>query len=456
MRPMLTILIFVALMRTGGLAQTVTVMPALPFAIDVDWARFRNDANSGYLEVYYGFYPQSLTYHWQEGKFQAGVKLQTRIINVQKQDTVVSRSSLLRLAEADTSGAWYRYSFVTQAGFVLPHGEYKLEVTATDSLATERFSAWDRTMTISAFPATPGCSDVELCKNIVSSTKQTDLFYKNAMEVVPHPALLYGISTAPVLYYYLELYHLMPAMRYYVTALVVADDGRVARESSKARIFNTAQAAEVGTMNLISLPSGKYTFRMQLRDSTKLALHQSEKSFLIYNPHIQPPAQVAAPASGQQMAGMVEAELDLEFRQARYLATKSEIKFYEALKTVEGKREFLANFWQTMEQGRGDFFPVTRVEYLRRVKIADDRYGALGKDGWQTNRGRIYLLFGEPDEIERRPNVGGKPHEIWTYYSIENGVEFVFVNRFATGDYELVHSTKRGELRDPDWQRFVN
>jgi hypothetical protein len=52
--------------------------------------------------------------------------------------------------------------------------------------------------------------------------------------------------------------------------------------------------------------------------------------------------------------------------------------------------------------------------------------------------------------------LGGKAHEIWSYYSIENGVEFVFVNLYATGDYDLVHSTKRGELRDPEWQRLVN
>ena len=45
--------------------------------------------------------------------------------------------------------------------------------------------------------------------------------------------------------------------------------------------------------------------------------------------------------------------------------------------------------------------------------------------------------------------------EIWHYYAIENGVDFVFVDRTGFGEYQLVHSTKRGELRDDDWQRFL-
>jgi hypothetical protein len=66
------------------------------------------------------------------------------------------------------------------------------------------------------------------------------------------------------------------------------------------------------------------------------------------------------------------------------------------------------------------------------------------------------ILYAEPDEIERFPSsTSEKPYEIWHYYSIENGVEFIFVDRSAFGDYILVHSTKRGELRDDQWQRYL-
>jgi hypothetical protein len=63
-------------------------------------------------------------------------------------------------------------------------------------------------------------------------------------------------------------------------------------------------------------------------------------------------------------------------------------------------------------------------------------------------------LYAEPDEIQRFPSSGdSKPYEIWNYYSIESGVQFIFVDRSGFSNYILVHSTKRGELQDEEWER---
>jgi hypothetical protein len=80
----------------------------------------------------------------------------------------------------------------------------------------------------------------------------------------------------------------------------------------------------------------------------------------------------------------------------------------------------------------------------------------LNKEGWRTDRGRVYLLYGEPDHVLRVPSeCNSKPYQTWYYYGIEKGVEFVFVDRLGNGDYQLVHSTKRGELQDETWQRYL-
>ncbi|MGH7493478.1 MAG: GWxTD domain-containing protein [bacterium] len=449
------ILVILLLSMREPAAQTLT--PASPFVINLDAARFRNDQLSGYLEVYYGFYPQLLTYHHSDGKFHGGVKLHSRILKMPAREAVASKKSVFKISEADTAGAWYHYPFITQNGFVLPHGEYELEVTAEDSLGQERRAAMNLPLKIEAYAASATSSDLELCKSITASNKKDDLFFKNAHEVVPLPGLVFGATTAPVVYHYLELYNLQAAMPYRIKTLVIKDDGAVARESVKPRKFNVRHAMEMGTTNIMALPSGKYAFRMVLIDSSDQALHQTEKTFFVYNPQIQPQAGPAAPLPAfGALSGITDEQLTSEFRQAQYLATKDEVKLFGKLENAEGKREFLSKFWEEVEQGRRDFFPIRRSEYLRRVRIVNDRYGALSKDGWQTNRGRIYLLYGEPDEIERFDSQGVKPHEIWSYFSIENGVEFVFVNRFGTNDYELVHSTKRGELRDPDWRRILS
>ena len=117
----------------------------------------------------------------------------------------------------------------------------------------------------------------------------------------------------------------------------------------------------------------------------------------------------------------------------------------------------MAKFWSQVESdvsaSRGR---LTRGEYLRRLSVAHERYGSHGREGWLSDRGRVYCLYSEPDDIERYPSQGdSKPYEIWHYYSIENGVQFVFVDRAGLGDYVLVHSTKRGEIQDDTWQRYL-
>jgi GWxTD domain-containing protein len=109
-------------------------------------------------------------------------------------------------------------------------------------------------------------------------------------------------------------------------------------------------------------------------------------------------------------------------------------------------------FWNSRDNDlstpKNEYF----IEYSRRIEISNQRFAALGKQGWKTDRGRIYLKYGEPSEIERFPNqTDTKPYEIWHYNEIEGGIIFVFADLTSFSDYLLVHSTARGELRDDNW-----
>ncbi|MEO0262412.1 MAG: GWxTD domain-containing protein [candidate division WOR-3 bacterium] len=78
-------------------------------------------------------------------------------------------------------------------------------------------------------------------------------------------------------------------------------------------------------------------------------------------------------------------------------------------------------------------------EFLRRFYYANESFSTLNIPGYKTARGRIYILYGEPDEIERHPfEIDTYPYEIWYYYN--KRLKFVFVDRKGTGEYELVPS----------------
>jgi GWxTD domain-containing protein len=148
-------------------------------------------------------------------------------------------------------------------------------------------------------------------------------------------------------------------------------------------------------------------------------------------------------------------ELDEYFKYVKYIASNAEISEWNNLKTETGKQQFLKKFWnnKNKEYGSENF----QSEYFRRIETANQRYSTFQKKGWKTDRGRVYLKYGEPDEIERNPAQSDtRPYQIWHYYSIEGGVIFIFAELEGFGEYTLIHSTKRGELYDDKWQRKIN
>jgi GWxTD domain-containing protein len=437
-------------------AQTLT--PTSNFVLNVDYARFRNDDQSGYLEVYYGFYPNLLTYRLSNGVYHAGVKLHTRLRNKATHAVAVTQQALLPLAITDTSSASYRFPFITQTGHVVPFGEYTLEVLAVDSLNASRRDSISLPLKFQRYPDTLSLSDVELCSKVAASNQKNDPFFKNSLEVVPSAALVFGVATHPMLFNYVELYNLDPDATYTAKRQLVASDGKVVKESSQPRQYGMRNGVEAGSMNVTAVMPGKYAFRLLLLDERGREVGRSEKTFFVYNPHLQAPASTPAvsPFQATQLAGLSDAELTKEFQQAQYLATSDEAKMFAQLTSETGKREFLANLWSQVELGRFDRAPIKRAEYLRRVAVANQNFTVLGREGWRTDRGRIYLLYGDPDQIDRFPGeTESKPYQIWRYFGIERGVEFIFIDRWGDSNYHLVHSTKRGELQDDAWQRFL-
>ncbi len=426
------------------------------FVMNVDYARFRYSNEMGYLELYYGFYPKLLTYNSQDGKLRGGIKLKTTITSKSQGTRLLEEAVLVPITASDSNDATFRYTYVAQAGYSLPFGEYLLSVQAADSLDPTRRDSTNIALSIVPFPSGSGLSDLELCSKIQESTDKSDSFYKNSMTVFPNPTLVFGASSTPVLFCYSELYNIIPESTYAVKTKLLDSQDKVVRESTKNRRYSVKNAAEVSIVNMTSIPSGRYRFQLSISDGSGLELMKSEKTLFVYNSHVAVPAGTLVSAKANELAGLSGDELSEEFRKISYYATEEESRTFSAMTGADGKREFLSRLWTDVERGKGRFEPVTRTEYLRRAVTADDRYRALGKEGWRTERGRVFMLYGEPDEVERFPSSGeNKPYEIWRYFRTEGGVDFVFVDRSLFGEYILVHSTKRGELRDDDWQRYL-
>ena len=443
------ILLFLFALLIGFSEAAVAQTPANPFVINFDYARFRNNATNGYLELYYSFYCGQITFHADGTGLKGGVGIRTNLIQEGTGKAVINERVVLPVVMDDTSAAgWRTTSILRQAGHLVPFGKYRLHVVAYDSANPAQRDSLSMPVEINALPVT---SDLQLCASIQASANTTHAYYKNAHEVTPHPSLVFG-AYMPVIYTYTELYDVDTSKVYTIDYEIIDPDGAVAKKVSRHRRYRTRNTIEVGTLNAVTLKSGKYSLRLSVQNSPA-----QQKAFFVYQlPALSGEPAPTATSLAIAIEALTEKEVEEEFQKAKYLADKTEIYFFNQLKTAAAKKEYLKDFWNRRESGSATETPRQRIDYLRRVQLADEYYSKYIKKGWRTDRGRVFILYGKPDEVERHPSEGiAKPYEIWYFYQIENGVQFVFVDRSGFGDYELVHSTKRGELTDEDWQRYL-
>ncbi len=103
------------------------------------------------------------------------------------------------------------------------------------------------------------------------------------------------------------------------------------------------------------------------------------------------------------------------------------------------KDVWFRNYWKKRDPTPDTEENELKDEFYRRVAYASRHFAvpSMDKNGWNTDRGRIYLKYGRPSNIERRAGSFNSPsYEIWYYNQIER--RFIFEDRSGFGDYQLI------------------
>jgi GWxTD domain-containing protein len=428
---------------------------------EFDYAQFGYDSLSNYIEFYYSFNQSDLQYVHTDTLGNVEGVLHIEIDDSVSGEVIVDKNWLVSNVITDSLNL--NRSLIGLVGFVLKAGSYIVNVTGSDAIKSPNSRTIIEYLQVNPFlKINSALSDIQLASNIVPGSENTSsIFYKNTYEVTPLPAPICG-ENQPMLFYYTELYNLQGAeiesdLR--IDELVVNSRGQVVSMKSKKLNKSVDSRVEVGMVKAHKFPTDTYTLKIILVDSVLNHGVSSSKRFFIYNPSVVEAdsfQQTISPVLSTTFGAMSEEELDDLFAKSKYIATGTEQDRYKALTTVEGKREFIYNFWKARDENTADEGNDYYMKYLERINESNAKFSAMGKDGWKTDRGRVYLIYGEPSEIERYPNqTETRPYEIWHYESIEGGVEFIFGDLTGFSDYQLLHSTKRGELRDDYWLRRI-
>jgi GWxTD domain-containing protein len=136
-----------------------------------------------------------------------------------------------------------------------------------------------------------------------------------------------------------------------------------------------------------------------------------------------------------------------------YIITAEERAAFKKLGTDDEREQFIEQFWERRNPNPGSPENEFKEEYYRRIAYANEHY-ASGIPGWKTDRGRIYIMYGPPDEIDDHSSGGTYirpweegggttstfPFEQWRYRYIDGigtNIELEFVDPTMSGEFHL-------------------
>jgi GWxTD domain-containing protein len=139
-----------------------------------------------------------------------------------------------------------------------------------------------------------------------------------------------------------------------------------------------------------------------------------------------------------------------------YIITDEERKAFKKLATDDERERFIEEFWRRRDPDPDTDENEFKEEYYERIAYANEHFSS-GIPGWKTDRGRIWIMYGKPDETETHPMGGAYerpsyegggstttyPFEIWFYRylpGVGSGIEIEFVDPTGSGEYRIARN----------------
>ena len=394
----------------------------------LDLARFRaTNPSQTYVEVYYKIAYDNLQFIKAENTYQAAFDITVIIYDGDGRQVEVREwrdgTSVDTFDETNNDLIFKS----DQISFVLDPGDYKLVMKLIDA-ESKKMSSQERTFEVTPFEeAKLAISDIEFARYVVPDTSESR-FVKNGRKVIPSVSRVYGIENQD-LYLYYEIYHLNTKKKkktgtFDVLYQIRNNWGKLGLSYETTIDKPGESSAQSLKLNLSRLKQGPHTLKIEVKDNDSGHKVEATGEFTIQWSDLF----------------LVEHDFDLLVDQLRYIAREDQIR--ELKNAPEEKREELwREFWENKDPTPGTPQNELKKEYYRRIRYANENFSNFGQNGWKSDMGAIYIIYGPPSEIERHPyEFTSKPYEIWWYYAINR--KFLFVDENGFGDYRLYY---------PDW-----
>jgi len=395
------------------------------------------------VEVHYAISYNLLSYRNVEGKLEAPFKVDVKFENLNTGESLHDTVKLVSVIPSYKEAEERNLLALEQFKVYFKPSRYRITMNVVD-INTGKKITRSELFYIDSLKENLTLSDIELATSIEVDTT-TGKFTKNGLKVIPNPSGIYG-KGRDKLYFYVEVYNLKDnSIPYEMNYIILDEEGNIVNNigpKKNNKRDNITIDIDVGALNLVAFKSGFYTLMIEVRDGDISAT--SERNFQVQKDVV----------SKREKLAFFTKEEENYYDKIEYIASHKEISLYKTL-SDSGKLEFLKRFWIKRDTNPATPENEGLIEFINRIKYVEDKFSTVFKQGYYTDRGRIYIKYGQPDIVETYQfEIDYKPYEIWEYYSY-GGYRFVFSDLGGDGEFWLVYSSTPRESSLPNWKKYV-
>jgi GWxTD domain-containing protein len=421
----------------------------------IDNKQFYAPGLGNYLEVYMQFVGQSVHYKGKENGLEGEIAVRMSVLSG---DSIVALDAY-RLTTPLMKDSIVE-DFYDVKRFVLSPGKYTLSIELMDLNSTQSPLSAALPIVIEEMNEGIAFSDIEIAE-LAYKGEETSPFYKSGLCIIPRLATFYPteLTTIPV---YFELYN-TSSLEDSVFALKQIIRNEKGIELPDYTVFTRHSSSLVvpimRKVDISLLPSGKYTLNYTLLTRRMIELSEQSYEFdrsndidfamqtetIILDPNFQ--------------SSITKDSVEYYLESLIPISRSSEIKnIISTLKSKdeEKQRKHIQAFWALTAPGNSyDSW----IKYKLQVQLVERVYSNNFQEGFETDRGRVYLQYGAPTNIvQKETSPTEYPYEIWQYNKIGSfsNKRFVFYNPdLVNNAYRLLHSDMIGELKNPGWPQTL-
>lgn len=400
---------------------------------DIDLAAFKTaEEDKVELEVYYKIYNDGLKFFKQDDDFVAHYEINVVILGEDnRQLTGTSVERYYKLSNyPDTRNP--NDFLINLVNLKVGKGKFKLVCKLIDK-HSEKISPIEREFEIQRlFDKKTDISSIEFIRETLPLDSIPTRFDKGEKRIIPAVTRVYGADIKQVSFY-VELYH--EADKSFDGKLIFNIENKQGKEKYEDKFEVTLDKPITRFIKHISLEDllpDDYTLQIDLENNRGKEISTTSADFTIE----------------WSLEALIRNDFDLAVEMLKFVARQDDLdKLRDA--EPEDRLEAFEEFWKEHDPTPATPENELRMKYYQRIKDANRLFSSIHRKGWRTDMGMIYIIYGEPEQVESHPfELNSKPYQIWYYYSLSR--TFVFVDEIGTGDYELQYpyDGRRGFIDD--------